>query len=265
VIEDKYLEGIKVPPYDHIVSQVVDYPFAGGGNTMRIGVENEDGIVYRVVATTGMGVFMHVVLGMQEAGFADVFKDTQLARNGLDCRFQPTAAVYALLNADVGTGESKLQSAEQTLPESDIVADLVELADPAKSSRSTDRIALVAARLGQGQFRKLVCDHWGRCAVTGADQIDLLRASHIKPWSASTDTERLDPNNGLLLSPNLDAAFDQGLVSFDDAGVVLLSVRFSPPQAAAFHIERRMRLNPEKLTEAHRRFLAFHRAHVLQR
>ncbi|RKY67696.1 MAG: HNH endonuclease, partial [Candidatus Latescibacterota bacterium] len=29
--------------------------------------------------------------------------------------------------------------------------------------------------------------------------------------------------NGLLLSPNLDACFDSGFISFDDAGNILIS------------------------------------------
>ena len=42
-------------------------------------------------------------------------------------------------------------------------------------------------------------------------------ASHTKPWSACTHVERLDPFNGLMLTPNLDGAFDGGLVTFDAA------------------------------------------------
>jgi predicted restriction endonuclease len=51
----------------------------------------------------------------------------------------------------------------------------------------------------------------------------LLRASHIKPWRMSDNSERLDPENGLLLVANLDAAFDAGLLSFTDTGRMLFS------------------------------------------
>jgi predicted restriction endonuclease len=45
----------------------------------------------------------------------------------------------------------------------------------------------------------------------------LLRASHIVPWAqCQTDALRLDVPNGLLMSALWDAAFDAGLVSFDD-------------------------------------------------
>lgn len=53
-------------------------------------------------------------------------------------------------------------------------------------------------------------DFWsGRCGVTGIDQPELLRTSHIKPWAVcATDDERMAPINGLLLAANWDAAFD---------------------------------------------------------
>jgi putative restriction endonuclease len=63
----------------------------------------------------------------------------------------------------------------------------------------------------------------GRCAVTGTNVAALLRASHIKPWRVSDNGERLDPENGLLLVANLDAAFDARLVSFRDEGTILSS------------------------------------------
>jgi predicted restriction endonuclease len=44
---------------------------------------------------------------------------------------------------------------------------------------------------------------------------ELLRASHIVPWSQSVE-HRLNPRNGLCLSATYDAAFDRGLIGFDD-------------------------------------------------
>jgi hypothetical protein len=66
--------------------------------------------------------------------------------------------------------------------------------------------------------------YWGgQCAVTGLDIPVLPRASHIKPWRDSNNRERLDPYNGLLLSPSYDAAFDAGLIAFADDGAVVLT------------------------------------------
>lgn len=98
------------------------------------------------------------------------------------------------------------------------------LDDP--SLPATEKTQLVQARRGQGKFRSDLMSKWGgRCCITGCGIESVLRASHIKPWAASNNAERLDPNNGLLLSAHLDALFDHGLVSFDEAGRLLISLR----------------------------------------
>ena len=54
----------------------------------------------------------------------------------------------------------------------------------------------------------------------------------MKPWAkCASDDERLDVFNGLLLSANLDAAFDAGLVTFDDAGLMYAPRRCRPTRA----------------------------------
>lgn len=85
----------------------------------------------------------------------------------------------------------------------------------------TQRAQLVKARVGQGLFRSLVLLKNPACRVTGVTDKRLLRASHIKPWKDSTNFERLDGNNGIMLSPHIDALFDQGLMSFEDNGRAL--------------------------------------------
>jgi hypothetical protein len=83
----------------------------------------------------------------------------------------------------------------------------------------TTRDALVSARVGQGAFRRDLMKVWnGRCCATGLSVSEMLRASHIKPWSTSSDSERLDPYNGLLLAAHFDAAFDAGLITLSDEG-----------------------------------------------
>lgn len=88
----------------------------------------------------------------------------------------------------------------------------------------TSRQQLVDARLGQGQYRQeLEKIFHGRCAVTGLGVKQLLRASHILAWKDASDAQRVDPNNGLLLSANLDALFDQHLITFDRGGRLRIS------------------------------------------
>jgi hypothetical protein len=94
--------------------------------------------------------------------------------------------------------------------------------------RSTEAERLVVQRVGQDIFRDALMDYWGRrCPLTGITEPALLRASHIVPWADSTDEQRLDVYNGLLLSALWDAAFDSGSVSFADDGTVLVSAQLS--------------------------------------
>jgi hypothetical protein len=88
----------------------------------------------------------------------------------------------------------------------------------------TERLAEVAARLGQGKFRAaLERDFGDACAATRVDIAPVLRASHIVPWRHATAAQRLDPMNGLLLSANLDALFDRYMITFLSDGKVAIS------------------------------------------
>lgn len=81
-------------------------------------------------------------------------------------------------------------------------------------------------------------DRWGgRCAILGVSRSELLRASHIKPWTSSNNFERLDPANGLLLSAMYDAAFDALLLSFADDGTLMLASDFPPDEAIAAGVD----------------------------
>lgn len=86
-----------------------------------------------------------------------------------------------------------------------------------------DRLAVVKARVNQGAFRDALIRKYNSCCLCGVDDINLLIASHIKPWADSSGEERTDVNNGLLLCPNHDKLFDRGYISFDESGGILIS------------------------------------------
>jgi hypothetical protein len=125
----------------------------------------------------------------------------------------------------------------------------------------TEAEAIVRRRIGQDVFRKALIEyHGGRCQVTGITDAALLRASHIIPWSeCETDAERLDVHNGLLLSSLWDAAFDEGLLSFQDNGVPIYSAQLTGDARSLLECEpiRRLELRPEQLSR-----MAWHRTHV---
>lgn len=125
--------------------------------------------------------------------------------------------------------------------------------------RSTEVERLVVQRIGQDIFRDRLMDYWqGRCPLTGISDPALLRASHIVPWAdCESDAERLDVHNGVLLSALWDAAFDCGLVTFDDEGLP----QFSPKLGNAARTELRWH-TPIPLTDRHRARLLWHRAMI---
>lgn len=120
--------------------------------------------------------------------------------------------------------------------------DLAAHEDEILAVPETERMELRKSRIGQGRFRDSLIQAWGGCAVTGSTQIDVLKASHIKPWRHSTNEERLSPANGLLLAPTLDTLFDAGYVSFADNGSILTSIAITPENYGRLGIRSEMRL-----------------------
>ncbi len=120
-----------------------------------------------------------------------------------------------------------------------------KLGDPTTAER------LIHARVGQGLFRQNVLALYPQCPVTGVSMPELLRASHIKPWRDSSDEERLDPYNGLMLAPHVDVLFDKGYISFTDEGNIIIKddpaiisavKMLGIPEGNKFHIDVKSRV-----------------------
>jgi putative restriction endonuclease len=131
---------------------------------------------------------------------------------------------------------------------------------------STEALRLTKQRIGQDLFRKALMDYWGgACAVSGLYIPELLRASHAKPWAdCATDGERLDVFNGFLLSAQLDALFDSGLITFDDAGTLVASPRLDPFHQMLLGLADGTPLHLRWISPHHQPYLAWHRQHVFQ-
>jgi hypothetical protein len=125
---------------------------------------------------------------------------------------------------------------------------------------TTETERLTVVRIGQNIFRDALLEYWnGRCPLTGITDPALLRASHVVPWAeCESDVLRLDVHNGLLLSALWDCAFDDGLISFSDAGAALRSSRLSDAAAVALRLDSVPAIS--QLTDSHRGNLARHRA-----
>ncbi len=131
------------------------------------------------------------------------------------------------------------------------------LSDPGLDA--TERLNLVKSRIGQGVFRQRVLAHWKVCALTGFKDTNLLVASHIKPWRDCNSKERLEGFNGLLLTPNLDKAFDSGLITFAPAGPITLSPQLTEPEKLGISADMRVNLHAQ-----HQPFMEFHRGVVFR-
>lgn len=117
------------------------------------------------------------------------------------------------------------------LPDIEDIAEIIEAEIEQKkieesSLSPTNKLQLIKSRLGQGKFKKDVSKIEKCCRVTKISDIRFLIASHIKPWSKSTNFEKLDGNNGFLLSPNIDRLFDNGWITFSDEGDLLFAKDF---------------------------------------
>lgn len=94
----------------------------------------------------------------------------------------------------------------------------------------------------------------------------LLRASHAKPWKDANDAERLDVYNGLLLAAHLDAAFDKGLITLDENGVVIPGTTLSEETLVVLGLQKNRTLTLRvPLRQQHQPYMAWHRTHVYKK
>lgn len=143
-----------------------------------------------------------------------------------------------------------------TLPFEEFIRETQHLGDT--EAERTQKV-----RIGQDRFRDALMNYWnGMCPLTGISNPELLRASHIISWAeCDSDQERLNVYNGLLLSSLWDAAFDCGLITFDDHGRVIVSPMMNQKAVDALRIEDAPVLS---LTDEHRRRLSWHRVNCWQ-
>ena len=129
---------------------------------------------------------------------------------------------------------------------------------------NTEIESLGKRRIGQEVFRDALFDYWNsQCAVTEVKNPKLLRASHIIPWSnCDSDSERLNVSNGLLLVAHLDAAFDTGLITFDNFGRMEFSSAISDEDRLALNLKDEMTL--KRITDEHRKRLSWHRQNLFK-
>jgi hypothetical protein len=139
--------------------------------------------------------------------------------------------------------------------ELEIIADI--------SVRETEKLAIVKARVGQGVYKERVRSIESKCRITGVENPVHLVASHCKPWRDSSNEERLDGENGLLLTPSIDHLFDRGFISFENSGELIISPVAHRPSLQFMGIETEQIINVGSFSSGQKLFLDFHRNQVL--
>jgi hypothetical protein len=136
-----------------------------------------------------------------------------------------------------------------------------------KNLSDKEKNAWIKYRIGQTGYRVALLELWNNCcSVTNNTVKETLVASHIKPWSESNNTEKVDKYNGLLLTSNLDKLFDNYLISFKDNGKILISTnRLTNSQKQYLNLSLNMKLKEGVLINKHLPYIEHHRNEFLKR
>lgn len=126
------------------------------------------------------------------------------------------------------------------------------------------RLEISYAREGQGKYREQLLEQCGFCPFTMINDERLLIASHIKPWAASDDDEKVDPYNGYILSPMYDKLFDRGFVTFTEDKRLVLSDCISPFTWKRLNLKNDMYIDALPMDERRINYLKFHHDSVFK-
>lgn len=118
------------------------------------------------------------------------------------------------------------------------------------------------AREGQGKYREAMLRECPFCPITMINEESLLIASHIKPWAASNDKEKIDPKNGFILSPLYDKLFDRGFITFDETRHVQISNWLSRQDKARIGIKDNQLFQFLPIDKDRAKYLEYHKQMV---
>lgn len=147
--------------------------------------------------------------------------------------------------------------------EEERIEKIIQLTD---GIEETEKESLIKARKGQGKFRNDVLSLHKKCPFTGVSNPIFLTAGHLKPWSRCSDNqERLDPLNGLPLTPVADQLIDQGFVAFDDNGIAVFSNQSEAADLKALGISLDKKYQITIFDPRQLKYLKYHRDKVFKK
>jgi predicted RNA-binding protein with PUA-like domain len=186
-----------------------------------------------------------------ESYLFDVSKDFALALAHLLDRW-----VLDLVRGDYVMEVSSDSTYENLSEWEDRVEDQINADD---AIQQTEKYALVLARRGQGKYRERLLALEASCRITGVDKANHLIASHTKPWRDCENSERLDPENGFMLTPTVDHLFDKGFISFESSGELLISPVAHRESLRKMKVPVDESFNVGQFSSGQKRFLEWHR------
>jgi len=128
----------------------------------------------------------------------------------------------------------------------------------------TVKAKLVEVRTKQSLFRERLIGFEKGCRLTGIEDLRFLRASHIKPWANSQPDERVDGQNGLLLAPHADLLFDQGWISFESNGKLLVASNLPSEVEKSLSLDLKRGRNYGMFEQRQQDYLKFHRDFIFE-
>ena len=218
--------------------QIGDMEFKGGNRAIRDHYENEKRILL-FQETKKTFIELKEELELIDYSFIQTLDSENKNRKAIQFKF---AAENISKKLDIDTEKG-----------------IVKYSKPHLKPNKTERKGLVTSRVGQGFYRQeLIKKFDNKCAVTGINLEEILIASHIIPWRHSNDEERLDIENGILLSPLYDALFDKNLISFQDNGDIIISKKIQDTELISL-----IDINANiKITEGMKKYLINHRSQL---
>lgn len=126
------------------------------------------------------------------------------------------------------------------------------------------RYEISRAREGQGKYREQLLGQYHFCPFTMIYDERLLIASHIKPWAASNNKEKVDPYNGYMLSPMYDKLFDRGFITFTKKRHVILSECISPDTWKKIGLKNDTFIKTLPMDDKRIEYLTFHHQSVFK-
>lgn len=138
-----------------------------------------------------------------------------------------------------------------------ITTEEIEKCSSVENLVGKEKYALTKIRINQGAIRKNALKKYNsHCAICNMNAEELLIASHIKAWTDSTESEKGDVDNILLLCPNHDALFDKHYISFDAFGQIIISPQITSENQKLLNINTDMHI---ELSDKMKDYMDYHR------